>query len=64
MTYIAVVCTINKICAGKNTSRDTSEELQEPQENKHMYLTSIQLLDIEQFLWPFGEGEKNTVFDK
>ena len=28
---IAVVCTINKICAGEKTSRDTSEEPQEPQ---------------------------------
>ena len=26
----AVVCTINKICAGEKTSRDTTEELQEP----------------------------------
>ena len=33
MSDIAVVCTINKICAGENTSRDTSisKELQEPQ---------------------------------
>ena len=28
---MAVVCTINKICDGENTSRDTSEERQEPQ---------------------------------
>ena len=28
--YIAVVCTINKICIGENTSRDTSEEPQKP----------------------------------
>ena len=27
---IAFVCTINKICAGENTSRDSSEEPQEP----------------------------------
>ena len=27
---IALFCTINKICAGENTSRDTSEEPQEP----------------------------------
>ena len=30
---IAVVCTINKICAGENASRDTSEEQEEPQEH-------------------------------
>ena len=28
---ITIVCTMNKIYAGENTSRDTSEELQEPQ---------------------------------
>ena len=27
----AVVYTINKICAGENASKDTSEELQEPE---------------------------------
>ena len=27
---IAVVCKINKICAGEKTSRDTCEESQEP----------------------------------
>ena len=31
---IAVVCTISKICAGENTSRDKSEEPQEPQQSK------------------------------
>lgn len=30
--YIAVVCRINKICAGKYTSRGTSEELRESQD--------------------------------
>ena len=29
---IAVVCTINKICAGENTTRTTSKGPQEPQE--------------------------------
>ena len=29
--YLAVVCTIDKICAGENTSRDKSEESQESQ---------------------------------
>ena len=28
--HIAFVCTLNKICAGENTSRDTSKEPQEP----------------------------------
>ena len=32
--HIAVVNMINKICAGENTSRDTSEEPQEPQKVK------------------------------
>ena len=32
--WLAVVCMINKICAGENTSRDTSEELQEPMVRK------------------------------
>lgn len=30
--YIAVVCRINKTCAGKYTSRGTSEELRESQD--------------------------------
>ena len=30
--YIAVVCRINKICAGKYISRGTSEELRESQD--------------------------------
>ena len=33
---IAVVCTINKICAGENTSRNTSEEPQEPQNQNYV----------------------------
>ena len=28
---LVVVCKINKICSGENTSRDTSEELQDLQ---------------------------------
>ena len=33
---IAVVCTISKICAGENTSRNTSEEPQEPQNQNYV----------------------------
>ena len=46
---IAVVCTINKICAGENTSRNTSEEPQEPQNQNYVSFV-LQIVFLKNFI--------------
>ena len=41
---MAILCTINKICAGENISRDTSEEWQGPQNKRDETINGVRRL--------------------